>query len=166
MSVEEAGREVRYRFMEELCQELGGDKIATAHHRGDQAETVLLHLIQGTGAGGLQGILPQRGRIIRPLLEITQTEIMEYLNKNDLPYRIDSSNYDNNYLRNRIRWELLPFLEDQFNPGMVDVLCRLAAVMKEENYYWDQQIKEAIDEVVTEGPGASLVVRRSHSKDA
>ncbi len=159
MSVEEAGREVRYRFMDELCQELGGNKIATAHHRGDQAETVLLHLIQGTGAGGLQGILPQRGRIIRPLLEITQTEIMEYLNENDLPYRIDSSNYDNNYLRNRIRWELLPFLEDRFNPGMVDVLCRLAAVMKEENYYWDQQIKEAIDEVVTEGPGASLVAR-------
>lgn len=159
MSVEEAGREARYRFMEELRQELGGQKVATAHHRGDQAETVLLHLIQGTGAGGLQGILPRRGRIIRPLLELTRAEIMAYLNDNGLPYRIDSSNFDNNYLRNRIRWELLPFLEERFNPGMVDVLCRLAAVMKEENHYWDEQISKVMDKVVSGGGDAPLTVR-------
>ena len=123
MSVEEAGREARYRFLEDTRQQLGGHKVATAHHRGDQAETVLLHLIQGTGALGLQGILPLRDRIIRPLLDVTQSEIMEYLQTNDLPYRIDCSNFDNNYLRNRIRWELLPFLEESFNPAMVDVLA-------------------------------------------
>ncbi|MGE5544569.1 MAG: tRNA lysidine(34) synthetase TilS [Bacillota bacterium] len=157
MSVEEAGREARYRFLEELRQELGGDKIATAHHRGDQAETVLLHLIQGTGALGLQGILPRRDRIIRPLLDLSKAEITEYLNDNGLPYRIDCSNFDNNYLRNRIRWELLPLLEERFNPGMVDVLCRLAAVMKEENHYWDEQVSRVMAELVKEGKNTPLV---------
>lgn len=157
MSVEEAGREARYRFLEDLRQEIGGHKIATAHHRGDQAETVLLHLIQGTGALGLQGILPVRGRIIRPLLDLSKTEITDYLAQNGLPYRIDYSNYDNNYLRNRIRWELLPLLEDRFNPGMVDVLCRLAAVMKEENHYWDEQVKQVMAEIVDGGENAPLV---------
>lgn len=157
MSVEEAGREARYSYLEDLRRQLGGHKVATAHHRGDQAETVLLHLIQGTGARGLQGILPRRDRIIRPLLDVTRTEIMEYLQTYALPYRIDCSNFDNNYLRNRIRWELLPFLEENFNPAMVDTLCRLAAVMREENYYWDEQVRKAIDEVVTGGEGAKLV---------
>lgn len=69
-SVEEAGREERYRFMEDLCRQIGADKIATAHHRRDQAETVLMHLIQGTGAQGLQGMLPRRDMIIRPLLAL------------------------------------------------------------------------------------------------
>ena len=159
MSVEEAGRTARYRFLEDLRQELGGQKIATAHHRGDQAETVLLHLIQGTGALGLQGILPLRDRIIRPLLDLTKTEITDYLNFYGLPYRIDSSNFDNNYLRNRIRWELLPLLEEKFNPGMVDVLCRLAAVMKEENHYWDEQLRKVMAEIVKEGENAPLVAR-------
>jgi tRNA(Ile)-lysidine synthase len=157
MSVEEAGREARYHFMEELCQKLGGNKVATAHHRSDQAETVLLHLIQGTGAKGLQGILPQRGRIIRPLLGSTRMEIMAYLNDNSLPYRIDSSNFDNNYLRNRIRWELLPLLEERFNPSMVDVLCRLAELMKEENSYWDELIKGLLSEAMTEGEDTPMI---------
>ena len=117
MSVEEAGREIRYRFLEDVRRDTGGHKIATAHHRGDQAETILLHLIQGTGASGLQGILPRRDRIIRPLLDLTKTEIVDYLEYHRLPYRIDSSNFDNNYLRNRIRWELLPLLEQRFNPA-------------------------------------------------
>ncbi|NLW43725.1 MAG: tRNA lysidine(34) synthetase TilS [Syntrophomonadaceae bacterium] len=159
MSVEEAGREVRYRFLEDVRREIGGHKIATAHHRGDQAETILLHLIQGTGATGLQGILPLRDRIIRPLLDLSKTEIMDYLEYHRLPYRIDSSNFDNNYLRNRIRLELLPFLEQRFNPGMVDVLCRLAAVMREENRYWDELVAEVMHEVVQEGEEGPLTVR-------
>ncbi len=158
MSVEEAGREVRYRFLEDVRREIKGHKIATAHHRGDQAETVLLHLIQGTGARGLQGIVPKRDRIIRPLLDIAKSEIIDYLEYHRLPYRIDSSNFDNNYLRNRIRWELLPLLEQRFNPGMVDVLCRLAAVMREENRYWDELVGEAMDEVVQEGEEVPLTV--------
>ena len=159
MSVEEAGREIRYRFLEDVRRDTGGHKIATAHHRGDQAETILLHLIQGTGASGLQGILPRRDRIIRPLLDLTKTEIVDYLEYHRLPYRIDSSNFDNNYLRNRIRWELLPLLEQRFNPGMVDVLCRLAEVMREENHYWDELVREAMEEVVQEGEEFPLTVR-------
>jgi len=149
MSVEEAGREARYRFLQDLRLDLKGDRIATAHHRGDQAETVLMHLIQGTGARGLQGILPLRDRIIRPLLDLSREEIMAYLCDNGLPYRIDSSNFDNNYLRNRIRWELLPLLERRFNPAIVQTLCRLAAVMREENRFWDEQIKQILPRVVT-----------------
>ncbi|NLB17320.1 MAG: tRNA lysidine(34) synthetase TilS, partial [Syntrophomonadaceae bacterium] len=114
----------------------------------DQAETVLMHLIQGTGAQGLQGIIPQWGSIIRPLLALSQEEIKGYLYNQSLPYRIDSSNFDKTYLRNRIRWELIPLLEEKFNPAIIDSLCQLAAVMKEENEYWDQQVKAAWRKIV------------------
>ncbi|NLV16806.1 MAG: tRNA lysidine(34) synthetase TilS [Syntrophomonadaceae bacterium] len=148
-SLEDAGRDARYSFLEEVRKQWGAHKIATAHHRGDQAETVLMHLIQGTGAQGLQGILPRWGAIIRPLLELSQDQIKDYLQNQDLPYRIDSSNFDKTYLRNRIRWELIPLLEEKFNPAITDSLCQLAAVMKEENEYWDQRVGEAWERTVT-----------------
>lgn len=147
-SVEEVGREERYLFMEELRQSIGADKIATAHHRRDQAETVLMHLIQGAGALGLQGMLPRRDRIIRPLLGISREEIIKYIEDKNLPYRIDSSNFDKNYLRNRIRLELLPMLEQSFNPRIEDSLCRLAEVIGEENRYWEDLIATAWDNTV------------------
>ncbi len=150
-SLEDAGRQARYEFLELLRVESGAHKIATAHHRGDQAETVLLHLIQGTGAGGLQGILPRRGLVIRPMLDLDKGEIIAYLNQYGIAYRTDYSNYDRSYLRNRIRWDLLPLLTRDFNPAIEKSLCRLAGIVRDENAFWDEMIHEAQQRVSLEG---------------
>lgn len=158
-SVEEAGREERYRFMQNLCGQIGADKIATAHHRRDQAETVLMHLLQGTGAQGLQGMLPRRDMIIRPLLALKQEDITTYINDNNLPFRIDSTNFDKNYLRNRIRWQLLPLLESDFNPRIEDSLCRLAEVMGEENQHWENEINTKWEQIVDRNEDGQLTAQ-------
>ncbi|MGE5417600.1 MAG: tRNA lysidine(34) synthetase TilS [Acidobacteriota bacterium] len=147
-SVEEAGRNARYQFFEEIRRHQGAHSIAVAHHRQDQAETVLMRLIQGTGPGGLQGILPRRDDVIRPILALDRKEIIDYLSEKGLPYRIDYSNYDKNYLRNRIRLELIPQLQNDFNPDIVDGLWRLAQYSREDNLYWDDQIRLVWDTVV------------------
>ncbi|MGE5405233.1 MAG: tRNA lysidine(34) synthetase TilS [Candidatus Saccharibacteria bacterium] len=147
-SIEEAGRNARYKFFEEVRQHQGAISIAVAHHRQDQAETILMRLIQGTGLGGLQGILPRRGNIIRPILTFDRENIINYLSENGLPYRIDYSNYDKTYLRNRIRLELIPQLQEDYNPDIVDSLCRLAQYAQDDNRYWDSQIDLVWDTVV------------------
>lgn len=146
-SVEDAGREERYRVLEEIRQRCGAVSIAVAHHRNDQAETVLMHLIQGTAPHGLQGMLPRRGRVIRPFLDIERSEIMAYLEQQNLPYCIDLSNNDKTYLRNRIRLELIPLLKERFNPAIVDAVARLARIMREENGYWEEQAASKLQEI-------------------
>ena len=115
-SVEEAGRNCRYQYFNELVAQLGGTRIATAHHRDDNAETVLLNIIRGSGIKGLRGIRPVNGIIIRPLLCVDKNEIETYLAENSVKYCIDLSNYSTDYLRNRIRHNLLPLLEQDYNP--------------------------------------------------
>ncbi|MGE5398489.1 MAG: tRNA lysidine(34) synthetase TilS [Chitinophagales bacterium] len=146
-SIEQVGREVRYRFLHQTAEEFGAVKIAVAHHRQDQAETLLMRLIQGTGPRGLQAMLPRRSQIIRPFLCLDRNEIDKYLKENHIDYRIDSSNFDKNYLRNRIRLDLLPLLEERFNPRIVDGLCRLADLAAEENLYWESEIEKVINQV-------------------
>jgi tRNA(Ile)-lysidine synthase len=110
-SLEEVAREVRYRFLEEIADSCGADRIATGHHRDDQAETVLINLIRGSGTEGLKGILPVRdGRIIRPMIEVKRYEIIEFLEREGLTYMMDSSNLTPVFLRNRIRNDLIPIL--------------------------------------------------------
>lgn len=132
-TLEEAGRDERYRFFRELKKRLDAGHIATAHHKDDLAETVLHHIIRGTGIKGLRGIMPLNGDIIRPLLEVTRQEIEDYLEKNDIPYCIDRSNYDPVYLRNRVRNSLIPYLKDNFNPRITEALCQLADIARIEN---------------------------------
>ena len=100
-SIEEVGRIVRYQFFNQLLNELNADLIATAHHQDDNAETVLLNLLRGTGIKGLRGILPVNNNLIRPLLGVSKSEIMDYIKENSIPYCIDESNYDPVYLRNK-----------------------------------------------------------------
>lgn len=141
-SLEEAGRDCRYQFFHQLAERQQARRIAVAHHRNDQAETVLLHLLRGSGIRGLQGMLPVKGKIIRPLLGTTRQEIEVYARENGLVYCSDQSNNDPAFIRNRIRLELIPFLQDKFNPGIVDGLARLAGIAREENealeYYTEQ----------------------------
>lgn len=113
---EEAARHLRYAFLEKTADAWQADCIATGHHRGDQAETVLFHLARGTGLAGLRGIPPRRGRIIRPMLDTGRGEIEAYLLAHALPCAADATNADPAYSRNRIRHQVLPRLE-QAHPG-------------------------------------------------
>lgn len=132
-SLEESAREVRYAFLAEVARSIGADRVVTGHTLDDHAETVLLHLIRGTGTGGLRGLQPinswQTGAgsltVVRPLLEVTREETSEYCHHRRLRPRLDVSNLSLSPLRNRIRHQLLPLLVD-YNPRIVDALVRTA----------------------------------------
>lgn len=149
IGTEEAGRKLRYSFFEEIAQKVGADKIATAHTANDNAETVLMNIIRGTGTSGLKGIEIKRdNRYIRPLLECTRKEIEEYCTKKNLNPREDKSNKENIYTRNKIRNELIPYLENEFNPSIINSLNRLSELVKEENKYLEKQVEEKYKEIV------------------
>lgn len=134
LGIEEAARELRYRFLFGLAGETGAAAVATAHHANDQAETVLMHLLRGSGTDGLCGMQPytlpnpfsRSIPLIRPLLGITRAEIEAAVTEEGLPYREDRSNSDPAYTRNRIRLSLIPDLERNYNPQIVSALCRLS----------------------------------------
>jgi len=156
-SLEEAGRDCRYQYFFELAAKLGATRIATAHHRDDNAETVLLNIIRGSGIKGLRGIRPVNGIIIRPLLCVTKNQIESYLAENSIEYCIDMSNYSTDYLRNRIRHNLLPLLKQDYNPRIVDSLNQLADIAAAENdametetaHFWEELIiKQETDEII------------------
>lgn len=132
-SIEEAARNYRYSYFQELRRKVNADCIATAHHQDDNAESVLLHLLRGAGIKGLRGIMPVNNYLVRPLLNVSKEEIMDYVAANGLPYRIDKSNYDTKFLRNRIRHELIPYLQAEFNPRIVENLVRLGQIASEVN---------------------------------
>ena len=134
LGVEDAARTLRYAFLEEAAQNMGADRIATAHHREDNAETVLLHLLRGAGPQGLGGIPPVRGRIVRPLLETSRADINAYMERNALPHMEDESNRDTAYTRNRLRLEVLPLLEEII-PGASGRIAAAAALLREEDEY-------------------------------
>jgi tRNA(Ile)-lysidine synthase len=133
MSLEQIGREERYLFLDEAAETCGAGKIATGHHRDDQAETVLMNLLRGCGPEGLKGIPPMReGRIIRPLLHVGRAEILAFLDREGLRYMTDSSNLNPLFLRNRIRHELMPELSGKYNPGIVEALSQTAEKKPQE----------------------------------
>lgn len=134
ISVEEGGRIVRYRFYRRLLSEVGASKVALGHNRDDQAETVLMRLLRGSGPAGLAGMRAVRdGWIIRPLLKVPRSAIETYCDEHALEPRHDPSNREPIYLRNRIRNELIPLLEREFNPGLRLLLANLAEVMRAED---------------------------------
>ena len=110
--------------------------IATAHHKNDQAETILHNIIRGSGMAGLTGIRPVRdGVIIRPLLDVSRREIEDYLKEKGLNWRLDTTNLDSAYTRNRIRNRLLPYLARDYNPEIVDSLARLGHILRDEDSF-------------------------------
>ncbi|MCX6761527.1 MAG: tRNA lysidine(34) synthetase TilS [Candidatus Moranbacteria bacterium] len=129
---EEKLRDVRYAFLEEVRKENKFDFIAVAHNCDDQAETVLMRLIRGTGLAGLSAMNAKNGKIIRPLLDTTRKEIIDYLKSNKLNYRIDKTNRESIYLRNKIRNKLIPYLEKNFNPNVKLVLAKSAKTFSED----------------------------------
>lgn len=134
LGIEEAARELRYAFLERTAKEQGCSRIATAHNAEDNAETVLLNLIRGTGGRGLGGIPPVRGKLIRPLLTVTRAEIETYLAEHGLPHVEDSSNASDDYTRNRIRHRILPLLREE-NPAAVENIGAAAELARQDEEY-------------------------------
>lgn len=150
MTLEQAGRYVRYSFFRELKKQLNADKIAVAHNMDDQAETVLLHLLRGSGMHGLTGMSPVSGDIIRPLIESKRQDIEAYIKENGLKYRIDHTNYEANYTRNRIRLELIPYLKEHFNKKITDAIAQTADILREEDNYIQKKVQEAYEKICSE----------------
>jgi tRNA(Ile)-lysidine synthase len=155
-TLEEAGREARYRYLQHLCRELGAQRIATAHHRQDQAETVLLHVLRGSGLRGLQGMLPRRGNLVRPLLDCTRAEIEDYLRAQGLRWCSDASNLDLRFLRNRVRHSLLPQLEREYNPALVEALAQLAELARADEQVLEEATAGVLEQALAEEDGGVL----------
>ena len=146
-SIEETAREERYRFLEDVRNRCRAGKIALGHHAGDQAETVLMNLLRGSGRGGLRGMQPVReGLYIRPLLGAARSEIAAYLANEKLPYRIDATNAEEHCLRNTIRGRLIPELKSRYNPRLEESLCRTAEILGGEDDYLDGVVDQLVAE--------------------
>ena len=141
-SIEDAARQFRYAFLHEAAARLGAGSIAVGHTRDDQAETVLLRILRGAGTRGLGAIRPKAGSIVRPLIDIDRAALRRYVAERNLTYREDETNADVSIPRNRIRHELLPHLQREYSPNIVEVLAREAASAIEDE---DRLQNEAID---------------------
>lgn len=146
LSQEEAGRKVRYETFQKILLKYKANKIAVAHNSNDRAETMLFHLFRGSGLAGLSSILPVRDHIIRPLLCLKREEIEEYLKVQNIEFRTDSTNLEDDYTRNRIRHHILPFAEDNIAQGSVSHMCNLADIVTETEDYLQEQTRHAMEQ--------------------
>lgn len=161
MSEEEAGRTLRYRYLEETAAEFACNKIATAHHKDDDAETVLMNLFRGTGLKGLGGIRPVRKlsperTVIRPLLCMTKPEIEDYLKEREIIWCEDSTNQENRYSRNKVRNVMIPWVKDEINDRAVDHVLQTAALASEADEYFAMEAEKILGEDKTKIPNAVL----------
>jgi tRNA(Ile)-lysidine synthase len=166
MNLEEAGRELRYRFLRRAAADGGATKIATGHTMTDQAETVLMRLMRGTGLAGLAGIAPivagSPCPVVRPLLGISGPDLRAWLDARGLPFREDASNRDGRFLRNRIRSRLLPEMVRSYEPQIVAHLARLAGIVREDEELLHGFVRELADEfILRRGVRDDRVVRDS-----
>jgi tRNA(Ile)-lysidine synthase len=150
LSLEEAARQVRYVFFEEVCAANGYAKIALGHHADDNAETLLLQLLRGSGRLGLSGIpVIRAGVTIRPLIFATRSDIADYLRIRKIPYVSDPTNTEHAFLRNRIRHRLIPELERDYHPGMRAILSRTALILRAEEEWLDSLVEPIYASLLT-----------------
>lgn len=140
-------RDIRYDFFEKVRQENNFDLIAVAHNQDDQAETILMRLIRGSGLMGLGSIKPKNGKIIRPLLSISRSEILEYLKENEIKYRIDKTNKENIFLRNKIRNKLIPLLEKEYNLIIKETLASSASSIREDYEFISERTEKLFKKI-------------------
>lgn len=148
LSEEEAGRRVRYQSFEEVRQMLGGGKIAVAHNRDDVSETFLFHLFRGSGLRGIAGIPPVRDEIIRPVLCLSRKRILEYLEMHGIEYKTDKTNLTDTYTRNKIRNQILPYVEREINAQASEHIWHTANMLKEMDEYMKEQEEKAYERTV------------------
>jgi len=167
LSLEEAAREVRYRFLARVARSIGAKRVAAGHTRDDHIETILMHLIRGSGTRGMRGLQPstlwQSGKdrltIIRPLLEISHQETEEYCRQHKITPRLDASNLSLSPLRNRVRQQLMPLLES-YNPAIAEALLRTGRIADEDITLFDKEVARLWDKIVQQ-EGESLIIDKA-----
>lgn len=164
LNAQMAARQIRYNAYRITGKEVDANKLALGHHADDQAETVLMRVIRGTGVEGLTGmpVIRQEGqlKLIRPLLGASKQEILQYCDQHHIPYRLDKSNESTAYYRNRIRLELIPQLE-QYNPRVTEALNLLAQLAESENDYMQQKTEEALAQVIHHQKNDEIEIQRT-----
>jgi len=158
IGVEEAGRNARYEFFDEILRQTGANKIAIAHNRNDKVETMIMNAMRGSGISGLKGIETKRGKYIRPLIDCERSEIEEYCERYKLNPRIDKTNFENDYTRNKIRNIVIPYIKKEFNPNIIETLNRLSELVFEEEDYIDRQVEKAYGDLVLEEDSNQIVL--------
>ena len=160
MGTEEAGRNIRYEFFEEVLQKVGANKIAIAHNKNDKIETIVMNLLRGSGLSGLKGIEPIREqRIIRPLIECERQEIEQYCEQYILEPRIDKTNFENDYTRNKIRNIVIPYIKNEFNPNIIETMDRLSQVATEESNYIELQVEKIYQKLLIERSQNQIILK-------
>ena len=150
ISEEECGREIRYDFFNKIAKEHGCNKIAVAHNSCDNAETMLHNLMRGSGLNGLAGIKVKNKNIIRPILDVSKAEIIDYLEKENIKYNIDKTNNENIYTRNKIRNDLIPKIQKEYNPNIINSLNRMSKQIQEDLEYINSSAKEKYKKALLE----------------
>ena len=158
IGTEEAGRVVRYEFFDEILEKTNSNKIAIAHNKNDRVETVIMNTLRGSGISGLKGIEPKRGKYIRPLIECERTEIEKYCEQNKLEPRIDKTNFENIYTRNKIRNIVIPYIKEEFNPNIINTLERLSQLICEEEEYIENQVKKIYNSILMEEKEEQIIL--------
>jgi tRNA(Ile)-lysidine synthase len=152
VSLEHAAHDARHAFFGRAAARLRADVVAVAHTRDDQAETFLLRLLRGAGPRGLGGMHPQSGIVVRPFIEASRGDVRNFLREGQVKHREDASNAHLDIPRNRIRHELIPFLESRFSPGIIEVLDRDAAIARDDAQYLDAAAANAAARIVSRKP--------------
>ncbi len=155
-NLEDAARRLRYQFFDTVAEARGLNRVAVAHTADDQAETVLSHLLRGTGLAGLAGIYPVAGSIIRPLIDLRREELREFLRELGQPWREDSTNQDTSRTRARIRHQLIPLLVRDFDPAAVTRLARLAAHAHDDESFWRSLEEQRFHALTTRESSAAI----------
>lgn len=175
LSIEEAARRARYLFLAQIAQREGASLVAVAHHRDDQVETLLMHFLRGTGLAGLRGMkhkTPLRGAgfglddafdplglaLVRPLLDVTRAEIDEYARAHDLAPRLDRSNFEPTYFRNRLRYNVIPFLE-AVNPALREAIYRTSLSISDDYDFLDAVVEAELEKIARAEQGAIVFAR-------
>lgn len=164
ITLEEAGREFRYRAFHTVLAEKGGGKIAVAHNLNDRAESIFMRFIRGTGLKGLEGIPKTRDNIIRPLIDCKRSEIEAYLNENNISYVNDSTNAIDIYTRNFIRLNIIPLIEENLNPSVIDTLRKSSDIFSLENAYMEEEALKAFRNLVTMVDNTLRIEKEGFSK--
>ncbi len=159
IGTEEAGRNARYEFFDEILEKTNSNKIAIAHNKNDKVETMIMNVLRGSGIAGLRGIEPIKdNKYIRPLIECERFEIEQYCKDNKIDARIDRTNFQNIYTRNKIRNVVIPYIKDEFNPNIIQTMDRLSQLIKEEDEYLDKIVKEKYNALIVEESSKEFVM--------
>ena len=158
IGLEEAGRIARYQFFDEILNKTKANKIVIAHNKNDKVETILMNILRGSGIEGLKGIEPKRGNIIRPLIECERNEIEKYCEQNQLNPRIDKTNFEDIYSRNKIRNIVIPYVQKEFNPNIIKTINRLSEISIEQDEYIEKQAKKAYEQMILEEQQKQIIL--------